>query len=263
MNNKFKNRLYLVMHPNHSLIASQLEPEGFAKHYMHGSTRYFEGSLVFVEVKADFRHPYFHIDQAFEGLVPHEDGRPKSTKFISSYRVLEHIDFDYLGDLYYANSYGDVVKMEARDDDPVLRGDEMRVILEINPIKMMILTKLNILEYAKYITNPEMPKGAPKMFYTQLEFNAEEFLQDFEEDPFIQCHVPGIHPALLRKAILEVRNKPGKRTKGLYLDCPIDKISYKYLRHGFMFASKDKVKFYPILPSDKVEREYFKFWKNM
>ncbi|TFG84396.1 MAG: hypothetical protein E4H20_03300 [Spirochaetales bacterium] len=255
--------LYLVVHPNHALIASQLEPEPFAKHYTQGSTRYFEGRLIFVELDPAFRHPYFKIDAALEDLKPHEDGRLKATKFISNYRTLEHVSFDALGDLYYCNSLGDFVKLPSADYDPTLRGDEMRIVLEINPIKMMVLTKYNFLEYALYITDPAVPKGAPVMFYAQLEFNVDDFLKEFQDNPFIRCFVPGIHPARLREAILEVRARPGKNTKGLSLDCPVDRISYKFLRHGFMFASANQTKFYPLLSLEDVERQYYKFWKNM
>ncbi|MBN2874278.1 MAG: hypothetical protein JXM71_04210 [Spirochaetales bacterium] len=255
--------LYLVMHPNHALIASQLDPEHFAKHYTQGSTRYFEGRLIFVEVDPTFRHPYFKIEQAFADLKPHEDGRPKATKFIKSYRTFEHIDFDALGTLYYCNPLGDFVALEPKDYDPETRGDEMRIVLEINPIKMMVLTKYNYVEYAKYITDPDVPKGAPVMFYAQLEFNVEDFLKEFQDNPFVRCYVPGIHPARLREAIFEVRAHPGKNTKGLSLDCPVDRISYKFLRHGFMFASAEKTKFYPLKSLEETEREYYKFWKNM
>ncbi len=70
-----ENHLYMIMHPNHALIASQLDPEHFAKHYTQGSTRYFEGRLIFVELDSKFRNPYFQIDRALEELKPHEDGR--------------------------------------------------------------------------------------------------------------------------------------------------------------------------------------------
>lgn len=255
--------LYLILHPNHSLIASQLEPEHFIKHYVQGSTRYFEGRLIFAELDPDFRNPYFEIDAAYAELKPHEDGRPKATKFIKSYRVLEHVDYDALGKLYVCNSVGDFVALEAAEYDPKTRGDEMRIILEINPVKFIVLTKYNFLEFAKFITNPHNAKGADKMFYTQLEFSVDDFMREFEENPFLRCYVPGIHPARLQSGILEVRNTPGKTVKGISLDCPIDRISYKLLRHGFMFASADKCRFYPLLPLEEVERKYYKFWKSM
>ncbi|HRY72386.1 MAG TPA: hypothetical protein P5165_04095 [Spirochaetia bacterium] len=255
--------LYLILHPNHSLIASQLPPAEFIKHYVQGSTRYFEGRLIFAELDPGFRDPYFDIDGAYADLVPHEDGRPKATKFIQSYRVLEHVDFDALGKLYVCNSVGDFVALDPADYDPKARGDEMRIILEINPVKFIVLTKYNFIEFSKFITDPHNSKGAPKMFYAQLEFSVEDFMREFEENPFIRCYVPGIHPARLRNGILEVRNTPGKSVKGISLDCPIDKISYKLLRHGFMFASQGKNKFYPLLPLEDVERNFYKFWKSM
>jgi hypothetical protein len=259
----YKAHLYLIMHPNHSLIASQLEPADFVKHYVQGSTRYVEGRLIFAELDPDFRSPYFDIDRAYSELVPHEDGRPKATKFIMSYRVLENIDFEALGKLYVCNANGDFVVLEGADYDPKARGDEMRIILEINPVKFITLTRHNFLDFSKFITDPRNSKGAPKMFYTQLEFSAEDFMREYDENPFIRGYIPGIHPAKLREAILEVRNTPGKKVKGISLDCPIDRISYKLLRHGFMFASQNMNKFYPLLPLEEVERSYYKFWKSM
>jgi len=256
-------RLYAILHPNHSLIASQMDPERFIKHYVQGSTRFVEGKLIFAEVDPAFRDPYFDIERAFADLHPHEDGRPKATKFISSYRVLEHVDFDALGKLYVCNSVGDFVSLESADYDHKARGDEMRIILEVNPVKFIVLTKYNFMEYSAFITDPRNTKGAPKMFYTQLEFSVDDFMAEFDENPFVRSYVPGIHPARLRDSILEVRNTPGKNVKGISLDCPVDRISYKLLRHGFMFASASKNRFYPLLPLEEVERRFYKFWKTM
>ena len=128
---------------------------------------------------------------------------------------------------------------------------------------MMVLTRYNFLEYAQFITDPDMPKGAPKMFYAQLEFNVDDFLEGIPGQSLhplfrarhTSCPPEGSHHGGSEQA--------GKNTKGLSLDCPVDRISYKFLRHGFMFASKDKTKFYPLLSLEDVEKTYYKFWKNM
>ncbi|MDH7483847.1 MAG: hypothetical protein QHH01_04390 [Spirochaetales bacterium] len=255
--------LYMILHPNHSLIASQLEPEHFIKHYVQGSTRYFEGRLIFVEVDPDYRHPYFDIDAAYAELKPHEDGRPKATKFIKSYRVLEHVDFDALGKLYLCNSVGDYVELESKPYNPEIDTDDFRIMLEINPVRFIVLTRLNCMDFAHFITDPRNTKGAPKMVFTMLEFNTQEFLKEFEENPLIRCYVPGIHPARLHAAIEEIRHTPGKVVKGLSLDCPIDRISYKHLKEGIMFAQQGTCKFYPLLDLDEVERRFYKYWKSM
>lgn len=258
-----EKHLYLILHPNHSLIASQLEPEHFLRHYVQGSTRYFEGRLIFAEIDPGFRDDYFDIDSAYAGLIPHEDGRPKATKFIKSYRALEHIDFKAFGKLYLCNSVGDYVELESAEYNPEKDAEEFRIMLEINPVKFIVLTKYDFREFGRFITDPHNSKGAPKMFFSQLEFATEEFLKEFEENPLIRCYVPGIHPARLRNAIAEVRSTPGKFVKGLSLDCPIDRISYKYLKNGFMFASEAGCKYYPLLSLDDVERRFYRYWKTM
>jgi len=255
--------LYMVLQPNHSLIASQLEPEHFIRHYVQGSTRYFEGRLIFAEIDPDYRHPYFDIDAAYAELKPHEDGRLKATKFIKSYRVLEHIDFKALGKLYLCNSVGDYVELESAEYDPSEDAEEFRIMLEINPVKFIVLTKYDFQEFGRFITDSKNTKGAPKMFFSQLEFATDDFLKDYEENPLIRCYVPGIHPARLRNAIEEVRATPGKFVKGLSLDCPIDKISYKLLRDGFMFAEQGNYKYYPLMGLDEVERRFYRYWKSM
>jgi len=259
----YEKHLYLILHPNHSLIASQLSPGDFIKHYVMGSSRHFEGKLIFAELDPDFRDGYFDIEGAYDELVPHEDGRPKATKFIKSYRVLENVDFDALGKLYICNASGDYVALDATPADPKPRSDEMGIILEINPVKFIVLTKYNFLEFSRFITDPANAKGAPKVFYADLEFDVDEFMGEFDANPFVRTFVPGIEPARLRSAILEVRNTPGKKVKGISLDCPIDRISYKNLRHGFMFASQGKNKYYPLLPLEEVERKFYRFWKSM
>lgn len=260
---QLQNHLYMVLHPNHSLIASQLEPEHFIRHYVQGSTRYFEGRLIFVEIDPAFRSPYFDIDAAYADLKPHEDGRPKATKFIKSYRVLEHVDFSALGKLYLCNSVGDYVSLDSAEYNPSEDTEEFRIMLEINPVKFIVLTKYNFQEFGKFITDPHNSKGAPKMFFSQLEFRTEEFIKDFEENPLIRCYVPGIHPARLHNAIEEVRTTPGKFVKGLSLDCPVDKISYKVLRDGFMFAEQGQCKYYPLIGLEEVERRFYRYWKSM
>jgi hypothetical protein len=263
--------LYLVVHPNHSLVASQLDAERFIKHYVRDSARYFEGKLVFVELDPNFRHPYFDVEAAYEQLKPHEDGSPKATKFISSYRVLEHVDFDAMRELYIADESGGYVALApsprgsdpagaapVRDDD-----DDLRVILEIDPVKFIVLTRLGLGEYADFATDPSNSKGAPRMLYTELDVSIDEFMRETEESPYVSSFFPGIHPERLRAAIRELRKSPGKDVKGISLYCPLDRISYKLLRGGFVFASREGIRHYPLLSLDEVERRYYKFWKNM
>jgi hypothetical protein len=260
-----ERHLYLVAHPTHSLVASQLAPEQFVRHFIRESSRYFEGKLLFVEIDPAFRHPYFDIDGAYAGLVPHEDGRPKATKFVASYRVLEHLDLAAMGKLYLCDEYGGFVVLESApsDAEPPRGGEELRVIIEIDPVKFIILTRLGLGEYSRYATDPSNAKGAPRVLYTELDLSVDDFMREAEESPYVSSFFPGLHPERLRATILELRKSPSKFVKGIALSSSFDRMSYKLLRNGFVFASREGIKFYPLLGLDEVEKRHYKFWKNM
>ncbi len=106
---QFEKHLYLILYPNEALVASQLSPEAFGKHYSIGSPRHFMGKVIFAEVDPKFRDPgdYLHIDEYLAATEKPEG--PKRTKFVKSYRVLEHVDFSALLDLYLVTTDGAVL----------------------------------------------------------------------------------------------------------------------------------------------------------
>jgi len=265
--------LYLLLYPNQSLISSQLEPAKFAQHYAQGSTSFLGNNFLFVEIDPDFRHEYFKIDAAYSLLKPHEDGRPKATKFICNYRTLEHLDFDYMRSLYYCNALGNYVELKpgvlCSDSlktsvaDLQNNTDEMNIYLDINPTKMVVMSRHNFIDYGFFSIDPESFVSSPVILYTQVNFDINEFLTQYELNPFFPLRIPNVHPARMREAILEVRSSPTKRNKGISLDCPFDKVSYRNLQLGFMFVSSKKTRFYPLVSLENVEKDFYKFWKSM
>jgi len=196
-------------------------------------------------------------------LQPHEDGRPKSTKYVSTYRVLEHVDYDALGHLYITTPEGYTLQLSPGAYDARHQPGFVRIFGEITPLSMLVLSDYNFLEFSKFITSPSTFVGAPKMFYTQVELEIEEFLKEIDANPLMQPPIPDVHPAVLRKAILELRQYKDKHTKGLSFTFSLGKLPFRNLRHGFMFASQTQNKFFP-LPSDReIEKQNYRFWKFM
>lgn len=259
----FERYLYAILYPNHALVGSQLNPEQFAKHYTSGSTRSFNGKVIFARVNLQFRHPYFDIDSIIEEIRPHEDGRPKATKFIRSYRVLEHLDFDAIENLYLTSADGHVLELSPAPYVNTHKPGFVRLFAEIVPMRMLVLSTYDFAQFSKYITDPANRKGAPKVFYSQIDFDIPEFIKEYQRNPFIRPPVESIHPSSLRDGYNELMQHADKHTKGLCLDSEMDRIPYKLIRHGFMFASAEKNLFFPFPSSQEIEKANFKFWRSM
>ena len=258
-----QNHLYLILFPNAALVGSQLDPLEFGRHFVSGSSKYYDGKLIFAEVDISFRNSYFQIDQMLQGLVPHEDGRPKSTKYVSTYRVLEHVDYDKLKNLYITTPEGYTLELTEGEYHAKHQSGFIRVFGEITPVSMVALSDYNFPEFGKYITSPDNFVGAPKMFYTQIDLDIDEYLKQSDANPLMSSPIPDVHPSVLRISIREMRTLNDKHTKGLSLNNPLGKISFRHLRHGFMFASQDANKFYPLPSYAEIEKINYKFWKHM
>jgi hypothetical protein len=258
----YEKRLYMVLHPNATLIASQLEPDLFARHYTTGSSRHYSGKIIFAEVDVNYRNDYFDIENILKDLKPHEDGQPKSTKFIASYRVLEHVDLSAIGRLYLSTEEGHCIGLERGDYD-LSHKESVRIYAEIEPMHMLVMSKLTPPDFGARITDPGHSKAAPKQFYTQLNIDIPEFLEEFEHNPFQPSPVAALHPSTIRDAYLELTSSPKKNSKGLALDSNLDHISYRLLKHGFTFATKDESIFYPLPKQRDIEAKNLKFWRTM
>ncbi|ORC36217.1 hypothetical protein B4O97_06395 [Marispirochaeta aestuarii] len=259
MNREIENHLYAILHPNSALIASQYWPEQLSTHYTSGPTRHYEGKVIFAEVDPEFRHPYFNIEEAMAELEPHEDGRPKATKFISSYRVLEHLDFAALKKLYLSTPEGYCIGLDEAPYVPDKKPESLRIYAEIDPMQMLVLSTYNFAEFGKFLTDPLNPVGAPKFLYADLNLDLEDFLLRLEENPFLPPPIPGLHPAILRDAINELRTVSYKENKGLSLNSYLDGIPYKLIGKGFMFASAEALKYFPMPSAQDIEKRSMKF----
>jgi hypothetical protein len=253
----------MILYPHNALIASQLTPEQLSRHYTAGSTRHYHGKVIFAEVDDSFRHEFFRIDEILETVRPHEDGRPKATKFIASYRVLEHVDPSALLRLYLGTQEGYSIGIDPAELEYDPQEKEARIFAEITPLRMLVLSRADFREFGAYITNPENPKSAPSQFYTQLDLDIVDFLEEFEANPFRPSPFPTVHPSILRDAFYELQRYPAKQHKGIALDNGLDHISYKLIRRGFMIAGQRSNVFFPMPPLSRIEEEHYKFWRTM
>ncbi len=257
---EYQKHLYMIVFPINALVASQLKPEEFAQHYTIGSAKHFRGKVIFVEVDIKFRNSYFDIDHYLD-LTVHQDGRPKKTKFISSYAVLEHIDFKALKNLYLVTTNGKSLEIAARPYTAINEPGLVRIYQEVTPLTNLVASTLDQRAFGKYITGETKSKGAPKICFTQYEFNVPEFIEKNKNREIMYSPIPETNPARLSEYLMELKSHPDKKTKTINLSTTLLEASYALIRHGFWFAEKDTLLFYPMPPAQELQDNHYDWWK--
>ena len=251
------------MWPNKALVGSMLGPKEFGSHYAIGSSRYYHGVIVFAEIDPGFRNDYFPIDRLLEEVKPKIDGTPKRTKFISCYRVLEHLDFSAFGDLYITSVEGKSLRLQSAAYEKQHDPGFLRTFQEITPLNSIVLSHMTPPEFGQYITDPEQPKGAPKVMFTQIDLDIDAFLRMLEANPFHDSPIPNIHPTKLRDQIMEIKGHPEKRLKGISLDSVFGRVPFLRYRTGFWFAAQKDLLFYPIPAEETLRTEHYDWYRSL
>ncbi|MEN8192297.1 MAG: hypothetical protein ABFS12_05740, partial [Bacteroidota bacterium] len=234
-----KKHLYMIVFPINALVASQLNPNEFGEHYITGGAKHFSGKMIFAELDINFRNDHFEIEKYLEATVPHEDGSPKKTKFIKSYGVLEHIDLESIETLHLCTAEGKVLSIQPAEYTAVNEPGFIRTYQEITPLENLIVSTLDQREFGKFITTGTISKGAPKICFTQIEFNIKRFKERNKNHEIFQIELPSVNPYRMYDCVSELERIPEKTNKTVGLGSLLKDISYKFLRHGFWFADKD------------------------
>ena len=260
----YQKHLYMILFPNEALVASQLTPDEFGKHYSIGSSRHFSGKVIFAEVDINFRHEYFRIDDYLKITESGIPGRPKRTKFVKSYRVLEHIDFQALQKLYLVTTDGAVLGLE-RSEQPAdySHPSRARLYQEICPLRLLVASNLDPRQFGHYITEETWSKGAPKIFFTTYDLDIEAIVASNDVRAFNMGPLPNVNPTNLPTALKELHEDPSKKTKTVSLNPNLDFMSYKAIKHGFWFSGGACTVYYRMPSLEELQREHNAWWRRL
>ncbi len=160
-------RYYVSLYPLEALIASNLEPKEFGRYMALGESIGSNERIVFVETEGDFGH-HFDWARAKKQCVPHEDGRPKHSVWMSTYRVLENLQLDKLKSMYLTTQDGRTLALE-RTDKSIEPGDrEYWAYQELCPVHPLVVSVLDPKGFAEFITDSKHPISVPAIAFANL-----------------------------------------------------------------------------------------------
>ena len=247
--------LYLSLIPE-ALIASMLPPEEFGTYYAVGSHKKLHGQAMFVELAPTFRHEFFKIDDGIERCVPHPNGRPKRSVYISTYRVLEHVPTDVMQKIYLVTAYGEVLGIEPSRHIPN-ETTGLKMYQEIAPVRPLVVSTLSPERYYQFLThNPDSLVHFPAICFVDLE------LGELAEDPEHGAirDLPYAYINHLRECLLEVRSKEIHSK----IVNRVETVEYPYrmIKSGIYLGNEEGLIYFPLPSRDELRSTYYRWWRS-
>ncbi|NQZ68957.1 MAG: hypothetical protein HRT89_12900 [Lentisphaeria bacterium] len=259
---EFENRLYAVLSPNHSLVASQLSPQDFARHYTIGSVKHYRGKVIFIEIDKELISDYFRLDLVWPEMVPHEDGTPKRTKFVSNYRVLENIPMAAFKSIYLSTVNGRCLELTRGDYAEKNEPGLIRIYQQINPLQMLVASNLDQRAFAQYLTVDNPLKGCPKLCFTQIDLDIKGFEDLYDQDVASYSVLPNVPNSNLMNCIKALNAEPEKRSKTISLASIFNELPFRKIKHGFWIVGDGEMIFYQFPSLDDLEKNHYKWWRS-
>jgi hypothetical protein len=247
--------LYLSLIPE-ALIASMLSPEEFGVYYAVGTAKKARGQAIFFEVDPDFRHDYFRIDEGIRRCVPHEDGSPKASIYISVYRVLEHMALHALQRLYLVTSDGRVLGLDA-GEEPQEEEEGLHLYQEIAPVNPLVVSSLGPRRFYELIVrSPSSLLRLPAICFVELR------LGELADDPEHGAigDLPYSRTGHLRQCLMDLATKRVD-AKMVNRTEPATFL-YRTIKSGIFVGNDAELKFFPLPPPDKLRTDNYRWWRS-
>ena len=246
--------LYLSLLPE-ALIASNLPPKEFGAYFATGSLRRNYSQAMFFEVDRAFESNYLPISRIDELCVPHADGSPHKSVYLSIYRVLEHVPLSAIKNLFVVTSDGKTLELEQK---PFSADSKLHPYMyqTLAPSRTRVASILNPAEYVAEITSPERLIHFDKIAFCDMK------LGELENDV---AHgdvsvLPYKNQYHLRDCLMQVSSKGGKNSKVLLRTT--SEVPYRMIRSGFFIGEGSKMLFYPMPSIAELEDKHYDWWKS-
>jgi len=246
--------LYLSLIPE-ALIASMLTPEEFGVYYAVGTQKKSRGQAIFFEVDPKFRSDFFDIQAAVDRCVPHDDGAPKQSVYVSVYRVLENIPMNALLKMYLATNDGRTLAL----DQGKLPDDSagMHLYREIAPVPPLVVSSLAPKGFYNLIVkDPTSPVKVPAVCFAELRLGA------LADDPINgdRGDLPYQNIDHLRSCLADLQTK--YISTKMVDRMPASGIPYRTVKNGFFVGNEKKLVYYPLPTEKELVEKHYQWWRS-
>jgi hypothetical protein len=249
-----KIHLYMLSYRFEALVASHLEPEAFGRYMAVGTQKNARGNVLFFEIDPMLKSDYFKLDDLEQRCTPHMDGSPKRSKYISVYRVMEHLSLSAFGKLHLCTADGRVLSLDPSPYD--VKGEQAGPNLyeELCPVYPLVVSALAPSVFLKFMTDPKNPVSLPRLFFVDM-------LLDRDESGMLAGYLPYSDPLHIVDCIKALEGGGDKKTKTVSRT-PRHHAFFRTIRRGFFLGDQTGMKFYEFPDRRTLEVEHAKWWRS-
>ena len=250
------NYIYLTCTPE-ALVASMLPPEGFGLYLSTGTKKRNKAQTIFFEVDLEKIENLIDMESLNKRCVAKEDGSPKSSVYLSVYRVLETIPVDALKSLYLTTDHGVVLELKRAPYDKTKEvKNALHLYQELNPVTPLVASGLPPSVFLKRLTDGSTPIVLPKLFFVELK------LGDLATNPLYGSaeHLPYMNIGHLRDCLEILRGEYEKHMKTVQRIFS-GELLYRTVETGFYVGAKDEIAFYPYPSMSELENINYEFFR--
>lgn len=250
--------VYLMVSPTEALIASMLESHEFGAYMATGSRKTAAEQLVFIELSGEFGND-FDWEYARRSCVPHPDGTPKHSVYLSVYRVLERVPLDVLGSLYLVTRDGRCLELHQEPLSPPLYWKGYALYKELCPVTPLVASSLPPEPFSRYLVDPTNHVSVPAIVFADVRIIDLENMEHTGNVGGLYDHGGGEH---MLSCFEEIKNQPGKRSKTIDRSYGA-RFSYQSIGHGIYVARhKDGLVWYPMPDKETIKKYHYEWGRS-
>jgi hypothetical protein len=247
-----KSYLYLSLLPE-SLVASMLPPEEFGAYMAAGTRKEPHGKAMFFHVRPDLLNGSFDLGDVDKLCVPHADGQPKHSLYLSIYRVLERVPLSALGSLWLITRHGRALELK-QSPAPKAPTAKCHLYRELCPVQPMVASSQEPGGFVKFITDPSRRVSVPRICFVEFA------LGGLGDDPMHgnAADLPYHNIGHLRSCLAELGPKQTKTVDRV----PQREVLYRCVKGGFYVGDQQATVYYPYPSLDELEGKYHAWWRS-
>ncbi|HVN56918.1 MAG TPA: hypothetical protein VMT63_01350 [Bacteroidales bacterium] len=248
--------IYLSVIPE-ALIASMLPPKEFGDYMATGTKKRNVSQAIFFEIDLELIKDKIDMEYVNRRCVRKADGSPKSSVYLSTYRVLEMIPLKALKNLYVTTETGVVLELKKTSyDKSVEPKNHLHLYQELCPVSPRVATKYTPSEFVTSLTDGTSHVNVPRLFFADLK------LGELATNPGSGSAelLPYRNVGHLRDCLEILKNDNDKAMKTVQRVFS-GTLLYRTIGKGFYVGDKNEVVHYPFPSMAELEEQNYDFFR--